>query len=742
MFNKILFIQLACICIMFVSSCHQQAKKTEATNENIPPAPTQVVWSNDSLTLDNGVTKRGISFSNTGEVFSTSYRMIANKSNNEFIRSRGTPEFSILVNEKRYTGLSGWKVINIGKVEDSTGGSGASIRLRLLDNSSDFELKLTYFLYPGLPAVRKQLTVINTSDKPLKVEEIDVEALQLAYMTPVNSWIYRQYARYKHLGPYVGDCNDPLMIVHHQDAQRGIAIGNEAVGVIKRTACFEDGRSITAGFTHRNQEFPFRKWVEKGQQFTTPFVFTVLYEGCDDPSWVLNVTVPDLVRRHLGIRVNQLKKKPMFVYNTWNPFYHGINDNLVYSLIKAAADCGIEEFIIDDGWQTNLNATSDADRLLYGDWAINKRKFPDGLRPVFDSAKQYGMKPGLWISLAAAQPGSEPLTAHPEWFVLDEKERITNLHEEIDYGHKRETQPYTACMGTDWKDYIKEKILFCVKEYGLAYAKLDFAVVCSAYQFNTERTGCHATDHPYHKDREESYYVIYQRVMELFDELHAEAPDLFIDCTFETAGKLQLMDYGIAQYAEGNWLSNVQHLSQLGPLRVRNLAWGRTPALPATSLVIGNLTLDHPLRLLCFQSLAGTLPIMLGDPRQLKPDERKEMKDWSDWLRGVEQRHGYSEYRQDLPGYGEPVEGSWDGFARINTETKSGGLVGIFRHGAVEESRIISLPYLDVSTLYAVKQAPDGKIVAKMTGAELKQKGFKVTLKEPYQGMLYEILIP
>ena len=202
---------------------------------------------------------------------------------------------------------------------------------------------------------------------------------------------------------------------------------------------------------------------------------------------------------------------------------------------------------------------------------------------------------------------------------------------------------------------------------------------------------------------------------------------------------MQLMDYGISQYAEGNWLSNIEHNSPLGPLQIRNLAWGRTPAIPATSLVIGNLPLDHPYRLLCFQSLAGTLPIMLGDPRHLKPDERKEMKDWSDWLRGVEKRHGYSEYRQDLPGYGEPSEEAWDGFARINTETKSGGLVGIFRHGAHEESRFITLPYLDASTVYTVKQAPSGKVIARMTGAELKQKGFKVTLGELYQGMLYEI---
>ena len=683
--------------------------KTEGT-------PTMVRRNADSLILDNGTVKRTISFSPAGEVSSVSYRM----SGTEFIAPRSL-EFSIVINDQLYTGLSGWKVAGVEKTEDSTGGSGAFIRLQPLNSASAFEIKLNYLLYPNLPVVRKQLTVINLGNEPLKVEEIDVEALCLSF-SPTYSWIYRQYARYRHLGPYVGDWNDPLLIVHHQTSRSGIAIGNEAIGVIKRTACFEDGKSITSGFTHRDQEFPFRKWVEKGQPFTTPFVFTVLYEEQDDPAWALNVTVPDLVRRHLGIRVYGLKKKPTFVYNNWIPFYRDINDPLISDLIAPTAECGAEEFVIDAGWQTNR-----------GDWDIHPQRFPDGLKPIFDSIKTAGMKPGLWLSLAMVETVAEPFKIHPEWFVRGKDERIINLH-------NYRTDNVTACMGTDWKDYIKEKILFAIREYGLSYVKLDLAVVCSAYQFDKDRTGCHAADHPYHKDREESYYMLYQRTMELFDELHAEYPDFFIDCTFETAGKLQLMDYGISQYAEGNWLSNIEHQTPLAPLRARHLAWGRTPAIPATSLVIGNLPLDHPMRLLHFQSLAGTLPIMLGDPRQMKPEERKEMKDWSDWLRGVEQRHGYSEYRQDLPGYGEPTEGAWDGFARINTETKSGGLVGIFRQGAVEESRVITVPYLDDSTIYTIKEAPTGKVVIQMTGAELKQKGFQVSLKESYQGMLYEVI--
>jgi alpha-galactosidase len=226
--KKSIFLMLICSGIMLgisVSSCHQQAKETKINSENIPSAPTAVAWNSDSLTLDNGVVKRKISFSGGGEVFSDSYRLMADRSEADFLSARSL-EFSMMINEKRYTGLSGWNVAGIEKAADATGGTGASIWLRPLDGSSDFEVKLTYFLYPGLSAVRKQLTVINTGEKPLKIEEVDIESLSLAHSHPVNSWIYRQYARYKHLGPYVGDCNDPLVIVHNQDLRRGIAVGN------------------------------------------------------------------------------------------------------------------------------------------------------------------------------------------------------------------------------------------------------------------------------------------------------------------------------------------------------------------------------------------------------------------------------------------------------------------------------------------------------------------------------------
>lgn len=95
-------------------------------------------------------------------------------------------------------------------------------------------------------------------------------------------------------------------------------------------------------------------------------------------------------------------------------------------------------------------------------------------------------------------------------------------------------------------------------------------------------------------------------------------------------------------------------------------------------------------------------------------------------------------YRQDLPGFGEPMEGMWDGFQRINTETKVGGIIGVFGHGSVETIRTVTVNWLDPVKIYLVKSI-NGKVIATLTGDELSSKGFPLTLEDLYSGQLFEI---
>jgi alpha-galactosidase len=199
---------------------------------------------------------------------------------------------------------------------------------------------------------------------------------------------------------------DALVIVHNPDWKAGLVIGNEASGVLKKTSVFFGAPEICSGLTNKDDRYPFRKWIKPGESFETPQVFTMVYNNHKNAEEILNTAVPDYVRKCLGTRLSVLKEKPTFVYNTWNPFKKDINEQLIMELAKAAADAGMKEFVIDDGWEDNL-----------GDWGIDKTKFPNGLKPVFDYIKSLGMKPGLWISVGSASSKSKVYHEHPEWFV-------------------------------------------------------------------------------------------------------------------------------------------------------------------------------------------------------------------------------------------------------------------------------------------------------------------------------------
>ncbi|MBP9992559.1 MAG: alpha-galactosidase [Bacteroidales bacterium] len=668
---------------------------------------------------DNGLVVRSVDCSD-GQLHSASYRLAGCEDGFTEETSR---EFSFLADGKLYSGDSRWKEIEVS--------TDSCTVISLTSEDGRLKVELIYTSYPDIPLVRKEIRITNAGSDDVRIEGVNVEDLELT-LDCTHSQIYRSYGRFQALGPYRGDWDDPLVVVHHARNQRGLAIGNETIGILKRTSVFEDGRSLMAGTTMPDQDYPFRRWLVPGQSWTSAPVFTAPYEGRDYQS-VVSTTVQDYIRKYMGVRVEQIAHKPLFVYNTWVPFYRDINETLLFELADAAAQCGIEEFIIDDGWQNGSgSSTAGNSGEVKMDWEIDTEKFPNGLKPIFDHIKNLGMKPGIWLSVGRLDRNSETVQNHPEWTVRDASGRITALH-------TGSGGNVTACMGTEWCDYIKDIILHNVKAYGIQYVKLDLAIVTSAYVYDSDHTGCYATDHKYHRDHEESYDVIYEKCMKMFDDLHEEAPDLFIDCTFETAGKLQLMDYGIAKHAEGNWLANVEEESPAGALRVRELGWVRSPALPATSLVIGNQRLDQPLHLLAYKSLTGTLPIMLGDPRKLSREERAEFRAWSSWVKSLEKRHGIMSFRQDLPGSGMPRVGGWDGFCRINSETRSGGLVGVFREGASETTRTVTVRYLDPEASYSVKQGPDGREIARMTGAELENKGFSVTLEEEFSGELFEI---
>ena len=66
---------------------------------------------------------------------------------------------------------------------------------------------------------------------------------------------------------------------------------------------------------------------------------------------------------------------------------------------------------MDDGWF----GARDHDRAGLGDWTVNPKKFPNGLKPLIDHVKSLGMDFGLWVEPEMVNPDSDLYRQHPDW---------------------------------------------------------------------------------------------------------------------------------------------------------------------------------------------------------------------------------------------------------------------------------------------------------------------------------------
>jgi alpha-galactosidase len=97
--------------------------------------------------------------------------------------------------------------------------------------------------------------------------------------------------------------------------------------------------------------------------------------------------------------------------NTWEATYFNHDTAALSALADAAADIGIERFVLDDGW---FGARRN-DRAGLGDWVVSREVYPQGLAPLIAHVKSRGMDFGIWIEPEMVNRESDLVRAHPDW---------------------------------------------------------------------------------------------------------------------------------------------------------------------------------------------------------------------------------------------------------------------------------------------------------------------------------------
>jgi alpha-galactosidase len=206
-----------------------------------------------------------------------------------------------------------------------------------------------------------------------------------------------------------------------------------------------------------------RKTIQIGELLQPHEVHLAPYESFTFPRVVVSYSPSGLSgcsqNFHEYVRSMQPRIKRPVVLNTWEAVYFNHDLATLKSLATAAADVGIERFVLDDGW---FNGRRN-DTAGLGDWTIDTSVWPDGLSPIVSHVRSLGMDFGLWFEPEMVNPDSDLYRAHPEWALDGSLTRPILGRNQLVLDLSR----------SDVREYLFHSIDALLSSYEIAYVKWD-----------------------------------------------------------------------------------------------------------------------------------------------------------------------------------------------------------------------------------------------------------------------------
>lgn len=217
------------------------------------------------------------------------------------------------------------------------------------------------------------------------------------------------------------------------------------------------------------------------------------------------------------------------LYNSWEATGFNVNEAGQMELAEKAASIGVERFVMDDGWFSER----DNDRAGLGDWFVNPKKFPHGLKPLIDKVHSLGMDFGLWVEPEMVNPDSELYRKHPDWVLNFTGRPRTEARHQLVLNLAR----------PDVRDYVFHFLDRLLTENDIAFLKWD-------YNRNWSEPGWPAVA----PDEQKNVYVDFIRnLYSILAELRARHPNVEIE---SCSGGGSRVDLGILRYTDEVWPSD------------------------------------------------------------------------------------------------------------------------------------------------------------------------------------------
>ena len=161
-----------------------------------------------------------------------------------------------------------------------------------------------------------------------------------------------------------------------------------------------------AGINEENSAYN----LAKGEKFVTPpLALTYSGEGLGGVSRNFH----RWGRNHRLAHGTETRK---ILLNSWEGVYFDINEEGMLQMMSDIAAMGGELFVMDDGW-FGVKYPRNNDSTALGDWDVDTRKLPHGIKGLCDAAGERGIKFGIWIEPEMTNSVSELYEKHPEYII-------------------------------------------------------------------------------------------------------------------------------------------------------------------------------------------------------------------------------------------------------------------------------------------------------------------------------------
>lgn len=308
------------------------------------------------------------------------------------------------------------------------------------------------------------------------------------------------------------------------------------------------GISMISGINDDNSHYT----LKPKESFTTPeFAMTYSSQGKGGVSRAFH-------RWALKHKLNQGDVERDILLNSWEGVYFKVNQEGMDEMMKDMSAMGGELFVMDDGWFGDKYPRNDGSTSL-GDWMVCKKKLPQGIEGLIDSAKKHKIKFGIWIEPEMANTKSELYEKHPDWILSQDNRSLST--------GRGGTQIMLDLTNPEVQDFVFGVVDNLMKNNpDIAYIKWD--ANCGILNYGS---------HYLPKDKQSHIYIDYHKGLNsVLERIRAKYPKLVMQACASGGGRV---NYGLLPYFEEFWTSD-----DTDALQRIYMQWGVSNFYPAIAM--------------------------------------------------------------------------------------------------------------------------------------------------------------